>query len=243
MADDPYRREYRYSGDSWLWVALASPFLGGVGLVVGIALEDGVPIAIPVAVGAALAALFLFVVRLVVVPATISDPTHLTVRGAFRNRTTAWSDVQGIEIELNRGEAQGAPTRVVVLYDALGRRCTLPHLHNRSTFDLAREVAALREVWMLRRGEDWAPVPEVADKIARSRRYPTPLVHIAFKTMLGAALVGTVLFLIALAAGMYTRADTNALAAMMLHPLTLLMALPIVAFIGAFVIGTILRRR
>ncbi|MFF5263092.1 hypothetical protein ACFY4C_29540, partial [Actinomadura viridis] len=162
----------------------------------------------------------------------------------FRNRATAWSDVQGIEIEVNHGEAQGAPTRVAVLYDVSGRRCTLPQLHNRSTFDLAREVAALREVWMLHRGEDWAPVPEVADRIARSRRHSTPLVHIAFKTMLGAAMVGTVLFLIALAAGMYTSADdTNALVAMMLHPLALLMVLPIVAFIGAFVIGTILRRR
>ncbi|MFF5265121.1 hypothetical protein ACFY4C_40075, partial [Actinomadura viridis] len=79
-ADDPYRREYRYAGDSWLWVALATPFLGGVGLVVGLALT-GVPIAVPVAVGAALAALFLFVARLVVVPATISDQTHMTVQG------------------------------------------------------------------------------------------------------------------------------------------------------------------
>ncbi|MGP4025526.1 hypothetical protein [Actinomadura sp. 3N407] len=53
---------------------------------------------------------------------------------------------------------------------------------------------------------------------------------------------GTVLFLIALATGMYTRADTNAFVAMMLHPLALLMVLPIAAFIGAFAIGAIRRR-
>ncbi|MFB4318396.1 hypothetical protein [Actinomadura sp. 21ATH] len=239
IADDPYRREYRHAGDGWLWVALASPFLGGVVLVVGIALEDGVPIIVPLAVGAALAALFLFVVRLVTVTATISDRTHLTVRGPFRDRATAWPDVQGIEIEENQGEAPG---KVAVLYDAAGRRRTLPHLNDRGTVDLPREVAALREVWALHRGEDWAPVPKVADAIARTRRHPTPLVHIAFKAMMGAAMAGTVLFLIALATGMYAKNDAHAFVAMMAHPLALLMVLPLAAFIGAFAIGTLRRR-
>ena len=100
--------------------------------------------------GAALAALFLLVLRLVKVTATISDETHLTARGAFRSHATAWPDVQGIEIEVNPGAgAQGAPAHVVVLYDASGHRRILPHLNDRNTPDLAREVAALREMWLL----------------------------------------------------------------------------------------------
>ncbi|KUL20856.1 hypothetical protein [Streptomyces regalis] len=244
IADDSYRREYRYSGGSWLWLGLTAPFVAGIGLTARMALDDEVPVIVPAAVGAALAALFLFVVRLVRVTATISDETHLTARGAFRSRATAWPDVQGIEIEVNPGAgAQGAPSRIVVLYDASGRRRTLPHLNDRNIPDLAGEVAALREVWMLRRGEDWAPVPEAADKIARVRRYPTPLVHIAVKMMFGGLLLGIVLFLIALASGVYDGSDPNAFADIVFHPLALCMVLPFGAYIGTFVIGAILRRR
>jgi hypothetical protein len=244
IANDPSRREYRYTGGGWLWFALAAPFLGGVGLVVEMALDDWVPIIVPLAVGVALAALLWFVVRLVKVTATISDPTQLTVRGAFRSRATAWPDVQGIEIEVNPGsEAEGAPSRIAVLYDASGRRRILPHLNDRNSPDLACEVAALREVWTLHRGEDWSPVPAVTEKIARMRRHPTPLVHIAFKTMLGAGMVGAVLFLVALASGVYDGVDTNPFAGTIVHPLALFVVLPLVAFIGAFVVGTLHRRR
>jgi preprotein translocase subunit Sss1 len=243
-AVDPYRREYRYSGGSWLWLGLAPVLLAGVGLIVRMALDDEVPIVVPAAVGAALAALFLFVLRLVMVTATISDATRLTARGAFRSRATAWPDVQGIEIEVNPGAgAQGAPSRIVVLYDASGRRRILPHLNDRNIPDLAREVAALREAWMLRRGDDWAPVPEAADKIARMRRHPTPLVHIAVQTMLGAFLLGGVLFIVALAMGVYDGSGTNAFADVVFHPLALSMVLPLGVYIGTLVVGAILRRR
>lgn len=246
IADDdaPYRREYRYSGGSWLWLGLAAPLVAGIGLIARLALDDEVPVAVPAAVGAALAALFLLVLRLVKVTATISDETHLTARGAFRSHATAWPDVQGIEIEVNPGAgAQGAPAHVVVLYDASGHRRILPHLNDRNTPDLAREVAALREMWLLHRGESWAPVPEAADKITRARRHPTPLVHIAVKVMFGGLLLGIVLFLIALASGVYEGPDSNALADTVFHPLALCMVLPLGAYVGTFVVGAIVRRR
>jgi hypothetical protein len=244
IADDSYRREYRYSGGSWLWVGLIAPFVAGIGLIARLALDDEVPMIAPAAVGAALAALFLLVLRLVKVTATISDATQLTARGAFRSHATAWPDVQGIEIEVNPGAgAQGAPSQIVVLYDASGRRRILPHLNDRNTPDLAHEVAALREVWTLHRGESWAPVPEAADKIARMRRYPTPLVHIAVKMMFGGLLLGIVLFLIALASGVYDSSDTNAFADTVFHPLALCVVLPLGAYIGTFAVGAILRRR
>lgn len=243
IADDSYRRVYRYSGGSWLWLGLAAPFVAGIGLIGRLALDDEVPVMVPAAVGAALAALFLLVLRLIKVTATISDETHLTARGAFRSHTTAWPDVQGIEIEVNPGAgAQGAPGHIVVLYDASGRRRTLPHLNDRNTPDLAREVAALREMWLRHRGDTWAPVPEAANKIERTRRHPTPLVHIAVKAMFGGLLLGIVLFLIALASGVYDGPDTNPLADTLFHPMALCMALPLGAYIGTFVVGAILRR-
>ncbi|WP_217214852.1 hypothetical protein [Streptomyces sp. AC550_RSS872] len=244
IADDSHRREYRYSGGSWLWIGLAAPFVAGIGLIARMALDDEVPTTVPAAVGATLAALFLFVLRLVKVTATISDETHLTARGAFRSHATAWPDVQGIEIEINPGAgAQGAPGQIVVLYDASGRRRTLPHLNDRNTPDLAHEVAALRELWVLRRGEDWAPVPEAANKIARVRRHPTPLVHIAVKMMFGGLVLGIVLFLLALASGVYDGSEPNVFADIVFHPMALCMVLPLGAYVGTFVVGAIVRRR
>lgn len=159
-ADDSDRREYRYSGGSWLWVGLAAPFVVGIGLIAQMTQDDDVPVVVPGAIGAVLVALLVLVLRASTVTATITDATHLTARGAFRTHVTAWPDVQGIEIEVNPGAgAQGAPSRMVVLYDASGRRRILPHLNDRNTPDLAHEVAALREVWMRHRGEDWTPAP------------------------------------------------------------------------------------
>ncbi|WP_141311158.1 hypothetical protein [Streptomyces spinoverrucosus] len=240
--DDPYSRKYRYSEDGWLWAGLAAPLAGGTLLVVRLALDDEVPTTVPVAVGAALAALILLLVRWFNATATISDGNHLTVQGAFRSHATAWADVQGIEIEVNPGAgAQGAPIRIVVLYDASGRRRVLPHLNDRNTPDLEGEVAALREVWMLRRGDGWAPIPKAADKIARMRRHPTPLVHIAVKAMLCAFLLAIVVFLIALASGTYDGSDD--VTDTVFHPLALFMVLPLGVYIGTFVVGAILRRR
>jgi hypothetical protein len=242
--DDPYRREYRKTDGSWLWIALGAPLAAGVLLVLQTALDDDIPTVVPIAVGAALAALLLFVLRLNTVTATISDAQSLTVRGPFRSHATAWQDVQGIEIEVNPGaEAQGAPGWVVVLYDASGRRLTLPHLNDRETADLAGEVAALREVWELRRGDGWAPVPKAADKIARTRRHPTPLVQLAVRGMLGGLVAGSVLFLVALNTGVYDGLGDKTVADVVFHPLALMMVLPLGGCIGTFVVGAILRRR
>lgn len=98
-------------------------------------------------------------------------------------------------------------------------------------------------MWLRHRGETWAPVPEAANKIARTRRHPTPLVHIAVKVMFGALLLGIVLFIIALASGVYDGPDSNVFADTVLHPMALCMVPPLGAYIGTFVIGAILRRR
>jgi hypothetical protein len=242
--DDPYRREYRKDDGSWLWIALGAPMAAGVLLVVQTALDDDVPAVVPIAIAAALAALVLFIVRLNAVTATICDAHGVTVRGAFRSHAVVWQDVQGIEIEVNPGsETQGAPGWVVVLYDSSGRRLALPHLNDRETADLAGEVADLREVWELRRGEGWAPVPEAADKIARMRRHPTPLVQLAVKGMLGGLVAGSVLFLVALNTGVYDGLGDKTAADVVFHPLALLIVLPLSGYIGTFAIAAILRRR
>lgn len=151
---DPHRREYRNPATEW-WVGLAIPVVGGCGLVVRLALDDEVPTAVPFAVGTSLALLIVLVVWAVEAAATICDRTGLTIRGAFRRHTVAWPDVRGIEIEVDRGSARrGGPALIVVVHDAAGRKRVLPHLNDRAVRDLDGEVAALREVWALCRGED-----------------------------------------------------------------------------------------
>lgn len=246
MADVPYRREYRFTGSrSWLGVGSIVPAAGAASLVLDMANEE-MPIAVPLATGTAFAALFVFLARLVLATATISDERHLTIRGAFRMRSTAWPDVQGIEIEANPLAAEGSPRRVAVLYDVTGSRYALPYLNDRSSPDLTHEVAALREVWLMRRGENWRPTPEVAARIARRRAQLTPLWLIALLPAFFAFWVGMGIFVFALIAGVYpqdTDPDPSVLAETVLHPVALFAGLPAVASVTALVVAVIRRRR
>ncbi|MEO3798554.1 hypothetical protein [Nonomuraea sp. B1E8] len=74
--DDPYRREYRYSGGNWPLAGLAAPLLGGALLVVRLSLDDEVPTAVPVAAGVA------FGVPLEYVPEAIGRPPRPQVQKA-----------------------------------------------------------------------------------------------------------------------------------------------------------------
>lgn len=242
-ADHAFHREYRYPSGGWLWTALAAPAAAGVLLVVRLALDEDVPAFVPVAVGALFAALILFAVRAGTGSATIVDGDRITIRNAFSSHATPWPDVQGIEIEINPGAGRGAPDLIVVLYDAEGRRRILPQLNEKNLPDLEGEVEALREVWMLRRGEDWAPVGKAADKIARARAYPRPLAHIAVGAMLCAMMAGTVLFCVILVTGLYDVISENPVTETLFHPAAVIGVMPLLVYIGTLVIGGIRRRR
>jgi len=242
--DDAFRREYRLAKTGLLWGLCAPAVVPGVALVVDLALDDEVPAAVAIAVGAVFAALLLWVVLSVTGAATIVDATQVTIRGAFGSHATAWPDVQGIEIELNPAAVRrGLPERIVVLYDSSGRRLVLPHLNDRAVADLEGEVEDLRAAWMLRRGEDWAPVGKAADKIARARAYPRPLAHIAVGAMLCAMMAGTVLFCVILVTGLYDVISENPVTETLFHPAAVIGVMPLLVYIGTLVIGGIRRRR
>lgn len=155
MGTGAHPREYRFSGSwFWFWFAMATPLVGAGGLLYDMG-ADGLPIGVLVAVVLGFAAFFSWIL-LLLRTATICDERQITILGTFGTRSLAWSDVQGIEIE---DQAGGPQKQIAVLYDADGRRRVLPFLNDRGTGDLAGEVAALREMWIRGRGEDWAPGP------------------------------------------------------------------------------------
>ncbi|MFF1920292.1 hypothetical protein ACFVW8_06905 [Streptomyces sp. NPDC058221] len=251
-ADAPdTRREYRFMGSTHkLWLSLSAPALGAVALVYDMA---GSPVIVPIAVGAGFTALFVFVgvaIARVPVTATLCDEHRLTVRKAFGTHTMAWQDVQGIEIhnvaghEVVPGEA---PRRLVVLYHATGSRHVLPHLDDRKCQDLAHEVALLRQMWLAYRGQDWSPVPDVQDRIARSRRRSRDmsLFTLSLLSLMITLFAGAGIFWAASEMGMYPADGIGApdsFVEMLLHPMTLLVLLPVVTTVGLLA-ATVIRRR
>jgi hypothetical protein len=83
---------------------------------------------------------------------TGTGPEYLTVRGFFRTRKTAWSDIQSIELVRARGRDQAW----VVVVDQAGRKFKLPHLYASNVPDIEEELAKLRGLWIEFRGEGWA---------------------------------------------------------------------------------------
>ncbi len=224
---------------------MAVPFAGAAGLTYEMATDGEVPIAVPIAVGAVFAAVFVLLLLLIHATATISDERHLTIRGVFRRRATPWPDVQAIEIETNpHRDSNDAPRRIAVLYDAAGGRFTLPHLNDRGRPDFTRDVAALREMWMLRRGADWAPVPAAAVRIAEARSPSKPPAHPVTIAAIAAVLAfwaGFVVEAIALAMGVYDYNADQGWVETVLHPVAWLVGLPVVAFVVTF--ATVVARR
>ncbi|MGX1909958.1 hypothetical protein ACWIID_13980 [Streptomyces phaeochromogenes] len=231
-----HRREYRFAGSKgWIWTAMAAPLAGAAGLTYKMASDEGVPIPVPIAVGAVFTAMFVLLFLAIHATATISDERHLTIRGVFRSRQTPWPEVQAIETELNpqRG-SDVAPRHLTVIYDAAGGRYTLPHLNDRSRPDFTRDVEALREVWILRRGDGWTPVPTAAVRIAEARR-PSPSraqpITIAALVALLAFWVGFVVQAIVLMTGVYAYDADHDWIETALHPVAWLVGLPVVAFV------------
>ncbi|AXK34119.1 hypothetical protein DVA86_17105 [Streptomyces armeniacus] len=251
---DP-RREYRFTGGTGaFWAGLVPLAAAAFGLVYDMSTDD-VPVAVPVATGAFFAALLGFVAFLIArapTAVTLCDEQGLTARSVFRTRTTAWRDVQGIEVdEPPSGQiaAEGTPRRFAVVYDAAGERYTLPQLDDRRCQGgLDHEVADLRRVWQRYRGADWAPVPEVQDRIAHRRQVNArvSLWLIIFVTAILAFVLGLALCMGLLVAGVYPQIgdpDPGFFVGTLLHPAALMGGLPAVATAVAVAVTLHLRRR
>lgn len=161
-------REYRLGLGSGM---LALVFVLGIGVAaaVGIASETGWFSLGPLLMGLFAVLLSFEIFRVHVIRATVVDERGVALRGVFRARVVAWPAVQGIEIATLPWGLEDQPTRAAVLYDSTGRKYDLPNVDDLRTDDLDHEVDALRETWVRRRGEHWAPVPEVAARIRRDR--------------------------------------------------------------------------
>jgi hypothetical protein len=220
VTNPQFRRVYRNSGHE-VWFVLAPVMLVGVLLVVRFATFDDVPVIAPIGVALVFAALFGYVIRSVYRTATIADDAHLTMVGLAGTRQIAWRNVQGIEIELRRTRP---PMQVAVVYDVAGGKRDLPHVNDQVTA-LAAEVDQLRQVWELRRGEDWKPTSPAAAQIAYDRRYPAPAWAIGLVGGFAGLVVGVALFLILLARDAY--ADGDGFASTYLRPFVLSVGLPV----------------
>ncbi|RLL68014.1 hypothetical protein D7M15_15495 [Streptomyces sp. Z26] len=248
------RREYPFTGSTGaLWIGLAPLVLGAAALVRDIATDDGVPAAVALAVGAFFVALFGLAATLVVRTPGVTtrcDEHGVTARAAFGTRTTAWPDVQGIEVDAppsGQIAAEGTPRRFAVVYDATGRRYSLPNLDDRRCAALDHEVDHLRAVWQRHRGADWQPLTEVQDRITRRRHVNARvgLALIVFVTAMSAFVVGLVLCVGLLIGGAYPQIgdpDPGFVVGTLLHPAALMGGLPVLATAVAVTI-TLLRRR
>lgn len=233
-ADQRYRREYRVT-PTMLWYPTITYTIGSAALVLRMAIS-GVPAAATIPIAVFLAALLAAMFGVLRNHMTIADEGHLTIRRLRMfggDRSLAWSEVQGIEVQANpgAGAARGTPRQIVMIYTSAGGKFQLPHLHDRGGVDLWHEVAALRELWILGRGEDWRPNPQVAAKIAFTRKHPLQLAIVAMVAGMAAFLAGIVIFFIVLVSGGY--ADGGAT---VFQPVTLLGVFPGTVYVLTFVI-------
>ena len=176
--------------------------------------------------------------------ATLTSPEHLTVRGLFRTRRIPWSRVQAIMIEINPGSfaEADAPKRIVVAYDADGRRISLPHLSEKTLVEryggLESEVDSIRAAWLAGRGEGWLPLADAQAKAADMARYGINswMVGLAWASL--TLLVVAIVFAVGLVVGVKAA-----------WPLSLIflpeaiLVVPVVVFFVAAVASLISRRR
>lgn len=241
MTSPPQYTRYRVSSQRFGFVCL-SYALGMIVVLARVAtitpLSGGVKALID------LAALALFGLGLAWVwrSATITRHDHLAVRGLFRVKEISWADIQDIRVERNpvRIGSRRAPRELVIVYDRYGKRITLPHL-NQVTLDgrgmsLPAEVAALHRTWTQRRGEQWAPEPEIARKVAALSRYAMPSWVLGLTWAISAILLGAGLAIIGLAAGNGNPPP------FFLSPVMILI-LPLATFAGVTAASTLARRR
>ncbi len=179
--EDRYHREHRVTPFR-LWYPTVAYTIASVGLVLRMATQ-GVPAVVTIPVAVLFAALLVWMFTALRAGATVVDERGVTIRRPRLyggNLVLHWPDIQGIKTRMNPAFGQrGAPRVMVVLYIAGNRRYLLPHVHDRNGLDVAQEVATLRGLWTLGRGEDWRPDPETAAKIAYTRKHPVPLALVA----------------------------------------------------------------
>lgn len=169
MSDSTHLREYRMNGR----VSAAFFIPAGIGLVAAslpILLGGEVPAWISVPFLVLLLTLGAWATVALRRAGTFVSGEHILIRAAFKDKEVAWPDIQDIRIEEIPNTAEhGLPQQLVALYHRDGRRLGLPHLNEKALGGpqaLHDEVYALREMWLLRRGDDWAPDPAVAAKLA-----------------------------------------------------------------------------
>ncbi|GHC41503.1 PH domain-containing protein [Streptomyces flavofungini] len=225
---------------------LGLPGLGLVGITAGLAqlARTGAPLWVLLGLPVLLVVLYALTRVAFRRSATLTGPEGVEARGPFGGRFVAWRDVQAIEVEGNPAAAvdAGVAREFVHLYDRQGHQVLLPHVNSRNLFALHEDVRELRALWELRRGPDWAALPEAAARIARARRSTDRnsawLRGIAAGA--GAMVVTAVAFVALLLGGALD--DLDGPAAALLSPV-MIMVVPGVVCAAVVAVAEVLRRR
>lgn len=110
----------------------------------------------------------------------------VTVRGAIRTRSWAWSEIYGIRVEESR---RSTPRWSGYLYATDGRRARLPHLDEYQLGDPIGEVADLCATALRLGLTSLETRPEVEDRIARGARRRKAWQRAAVASLVVAALM------------------------------------------------------
>jgi hypothetical protein len=199
-----FHREYRVA-PTRLWYPTVAYTLASAALVLRMA-AGGVPAAATIGVGVFFAALLTWMFLAMHGSATIVDERAVTIRRSRllgKDLVLGWPEIQGVETRMNQAATRGAPRVLVVVYNAKGRPINLPHVHDRRGLNVVQEVATLRGLWTLGRGENWTPSPAVAAKITYARTYPMHVTIVALLGAIAAFLLAIVIFIVVLATGGY----------------------------------------
>ncbi|MFJ9818559.1 hypothetical protein ACIRU3_25530 [Streptomyces sp. NPDC101151] len=205
MDEDVHFPEYR--APEGCMGGLAVPSLGLVGIMGGLAQlsRGGAPLWLLLGLPAVLLLLFLLMRIAAGRIATLTGPDGITVKRPFGARSTAWPDIQAIEVQSDPSAVvdTGVIAEHVVLYDRDGRQMLLPHINSKTVFALNEDVVELRALWERLRGKDWVALPEVVEKMARTRRRMNGqrAVLAGVAAWGGVMVVGLVLFLVLLLTG------------------------------------------
>lgn len=219
-------------------LALTVPFVGAVGLVTGMAADDNVPLWVVVLTGVFFAGFFGAGIALVRRAGTVIDGQGISIRSGFRTRFHAWSDIQDVQEQPNplAGMAHQA-SRIGVVYDTRGSRIELPWVNDLSRAHLDSDIALVRQVWTMRRGDEWRPNRAVRSDVVGQ---PAPDLRVALDVQIdalvnaaGAFLLGALVYVALLLNGGYAGEDT--FADRWLGAWQLLALLPLATYVGTLV--------
>jgi Bacterial PH domain len=207
MTVDKDTRFPEYRAPSGWMGGLAVPTMGLVGITAGLAQlsRSGAPLWLLLGLPVFLILLFVLMGVSARRLATTTGPAGITVKRPFGVRSTAWPDIQAIEIHSDPSAAvdSGVIAEHVVLYDRDGRRMMLPHLNSKTVPTLRQDVERLRALWEQLRGEAWVALPAVTEKIAATQRRTNRARGILVGMVVGAGvlMVGLVVFLVLVLTG------------------------------------------